>query len=97
MKTITKAGKTFEVNRLGRAQLRELRKRGLDLVQKAFRMGSKEGTVEVPITGEELENLLDVSFPGREADLDAIGVGAQIELVSLVISETFAQAEELKN
>jgi hypothetical protein len=97
MKTITKAGKTFEVHRLGRAQLRELRKRGLDLVQKAFRMGSKDGTVEVPITGEELEQLLDVSFPGREADLDSIGVGAQIELVSLVISETLAQAEELKN
>lgn len=97
MKTIIKADKTFEVNRLGRAQLRELRKRGLDLVQKAFRMGSKDGAVEVPITGEELENILDVAFPGREADLDFIGVGAQIELASLVISETFSQGAEIKN
>lgn len=97
MKTITKAGKTFEIPRLGRAQLRELRKKGLDLVQKAFRMGAGGGTVEVPFTGEELEILLDVAFPGRESDLDLIGIGAQIDLVSNVISETFAQAEEIKN
>ena len=96
MKTITKAGRTFEIPRLGRVHLRELRKKGLDLVQKAFRMGTG-GTTEVPITGEELELLMDVAFPGREADLDAVGLAVQIELVSAVISETFSQAEELKN
>jgi len=97
MKTITKAGKEFAIPRLGRAQLRELRKRGLDLVQKAFRMGAGGGTIEVPFTGDELDILLDVAFPGREADLDLVGISGQIELVSTVISETFAQAEEIKN
>ncbi len=96
MKTFESAGKKFDVPRLGRTHLRELRKKGFDLVQKAFRLGNKDGA-EIPITGEELELILESAFPGREADLDAIGIGSQIELVSMVITEAFGQAQEIKN
>jgi hypothetical protein len=95
MKPLVKAGKTFEIPRLGRAQLREMRKKGFDLIQKAFKLGGKDG--EIPITGDELDTLLEVAFPGRDADLDFIGLSGQVELGSMVISEAFESAEEIKN
>jgi len=94
MTTIERGGKKFDIPRLGRAHLREMRKKGFDLIQKAFRMG-KEG--EIPITGEELDILLETTFPGREADLDEVGLSAQIEIASTIITEAFGHAQEIKN
>jgi hypothetical protein len=95
MKTLEKAGRKFDVPRLGKVQLREMRKKGFDLVQKAFRMGGASG--EVPVTGDELEILLETIYPGRDADIDAIGIAGQIELASMLIGEAFGQADEIKN
>lgn len=95
MKIFDKAGKKFDVPRVSRAQLRDMRKKGFDLVQKAFRMGGSSG--EVPVTGDELDILLDTVYPGRDADLEAIGISGQIELASMLIGEAFGQADEIKN
>jgi len=86
-------GKEFDVPRLTRAQIREVRKRGFDLVSKAFKLGGND----VPITGEELDALLDVAFVGHDDAIEVIGLPGRIELGSAVLTELFSLGNELKN
>lgn len=88
-------GKEWEIPRLTRAQMREMRKKGFDVVAKAFKLSNVADGV--PITGEELDAMLDTAFPGREAELDAIGLSGQVELGTAVLGELFAIGNELKN
>jgi hypothetical protein len=84
----------IEAIKLTRAQMREMRKAGFDLVRKAFQSQGEQG---VPFTGDELDILLDIGYPGRVADLETMGLGEQMELASATITATFARSEELKN
>jgi len=73
-------GVEFEVKRLSRSQRKVLRAKGISLLEKAKNIQGKTGMDAVPFDEEEMETLLDISFPKREADLDGLSLMDMVEL-----------------
>jgi len=88
-------GIDFEIRKVGRAQNRELRKQGLDLFKKMFEMTAE--AEECPLSGDEIDLILDTVYPDKQGDLDNLTLGGQLALSMAVLGESSTQAEEVKN
>jgi len=84
----------LEPKKMSRADMREMRKRGFDLVVKSFRIGEEGG---VPVTGDELDTILDVLYPDSAAALDALSLPEQINLAMGCLNLSLAPSTAEKN
>jgi hypothetical protein len=84
----------LEPKKMRRADLREMRKRGFDLVVKSFRIGEEGG---VPVTGDELDTIMDVLYPDSADALDAMSLPEQVNLAMGCLTLTLAPSDAEKN
>jgi len=84
----------LEPKKMSRADMREMRKRGFDLVVKSFRISEEGG---VPVTGDELDTILDVLYPDSASALDALSLPEQINLAMGCLNLSLAPSIAEKN
>ena len=98
-------GVEFEVREITRKHNRELRTSGVDFLKRMFEIASSPDEESVSdadvFSAEEMDLILDVVYPDKTAELDALPATAVFPLVMEVIKATSeamnSEAEEVKN